>query len=162
MRFKEKRDAAPPQPDMTPMIDMTFQLIAFFMVVINFTKVDQSELIHLPSSELAKPAESPAEHPITIQLTRPGADPRYPGQAMVLCRGEQVPMAGLRRILKAERRGLAEAEKDLTPEDVTVIIRADAYAETGQVQQIIRVAQETDFENFVLRAKSDFPEQRRD
>jgi len=151
MRFKEKHDSGPPQPDMTPMIDMTFQLIAFFMVVINFTKVDQSELVHLPSSELAKPAEAPAEHPITVQLTR---------QGRVLCKGEDVPMAGLRRILKAERRGLAE--RDLTPKDVTVIIRADANARTGLVQQIIRVAQETDFENFDLRAKSDFPEERRD
>ena len=29
--------------DMTPMIDMTFQLIAFFMVLINFDASDQDE-----------------------------------------------------------------------------------------------------------------------
>jgi biopolymer transport protein ExbD len=146
MRFKAKHDAAPPQPDMTPMIDMVFQLIAFFMVVINFTKVDQSELISLPSSELAKPAEEPVKWPITIQLTK---------DAEVLCSGEKVPIAGLRRLLKNERRGLTAEE--LTPQDVTIIIRADENAKTGHVQQIIRVAQETKFENFVLRAKSDFP-----
>jgi len=160
MRFKAKHDSSPAQPDMTPMIDMVFQLIAFFMVVINFTKVDQSELVHLPSSELAKPAQAPAEHPITIQLTRKGGDLTHPGEARVLCKGENVPMEGLRRILKAERRGLAD--RDLTPKDVTVIIRADANAKTGHVQQIIRVAQDTDFENFVLRAKSDFREEGRD
>ena len=38
---------------MTPMIDMTFQLIAFFMVLINFTEADQNQAINLPSSELA-------------------------------------------------------------------------------------------------------------
>ena len=42
--------------DLTPMIDMTFQLIAFFMVLINFTEADQDERIKLPTSVLAKPA----------------------------------------------------------------------------------------------------------
>ena len=36
--------------DLTPMIDMTFQLIAFFMVLINFTEADQDERIKLPDS----------------------------------------------------------------------------------------------------------------
>lgn len=34
--------------DMTPMIDMTFQLIAFFMVLINFAEGDQDQRIKLP------------------------------------------------------------------------------------------------------------------
>jgi len=38
MKFKIKDATAPPEPDMTPMIDMTFQLIAFFMVLINFSQ----------------------------------------------------------------------------------------------------------------------------
>ena len=39
--------------DMTPMIDVTFQLIAFFMFVLNFSEVDQDQRVNLPSSELA-------------------------------------------------------------------------------------------------------------
>ena len=45
---------------MTPMIDMTFQLIAFFMVLVNFADADQNARIRLPSSELAKPADHAA------------------------------------------------------------------------------------------------------
>ena len=52
MRFKKPSEALH-EGDMTPMIDMVFQLIAFFMVVVNFSEVDQNELIRLPSSELA-------------------------------------------------------------------------------------------------------------
>jgi len=52
--------------DMTPMIDMTFQLIAFFMVLVNFADADQNERIRLPSSELAKPPDRPFESPITL------------------------------------------------------------------------------------------------
>ncbi len=36
--------------DLTPMIDMTFQLIAFFMVLINFTQTESHERVVLPSS----------------------------------------------------------------------------------------------------------------
>ena len=44
--------------DMTPMIDMTLQLIAFFMILINFSEGDQNQLIRLPASELAKPPDT--------------------------------------------------------------------------------------------------------
>ena len=40
------------------MIDMTFQLIAFFMLVINFSDVEQDQRVQLPASELAKPPTS--------------------------------------------------------------------------------------------------------
>ena len=58
--------------DLTPMIDMTFQLIAFFMVLINFTQTEQNQRIQLPDSTLAKPPEAPLEHPITLHLTKEG------------------------------------------------------------------------------------------
>ena len=59
MRLKAKGKGGMAKGDMTPMIDMVFQLIAFFMVVVNFSDADQNKLIHLPSSELAKPADEP-------------------------------------------------------------------------------------------------------
>ena len=81
MRYS-KATAGVTKPDMTPMIDIVFQLIAFFMLVINFTKVDQNELIRLPASELAKPPEAPPESPITLQLTSRGS---------VIFGGEETP-----------------------------------------------------------------------
>src|SRR5256885_17070089 len=58
--------------DYTPMIDMTFQLIAFFMILINFSDAEQDQRVQLPSSTLAKPPEGAAETPITIQMLRDG------------------------------------------------------------------------------------------
>jgi len=40
MRFESSHSAAASEGDMTPMIDMTFQLIAFFMVLLNFSEAD--------------------------------------------------------------------------------------------------------------------------
>ncbi|TSA08111.1 MAG: biopolymer transporter ExbD, partial [Planctomycetaceae bacterium] len=72
MARKKSRGPANTDIDMTPMIDMTFQLIAFFMFVINFTEAEQDERIQLPSSQLAKPTEGTIETPITLQLTNSG------------------------------------------------------------------------------------------
>ena len=54
------------------MIDITFQLMSFFMFVLNFSDAEQNELIQLPESELAKPSEAVLEYPITLHLTAQG------------------------------------------------------------------------------------------
>ena len=54
MRIRKKAEGIH-EGDLTPMIDMTFQLIAFFMVLVNFTQTEQNQRIQLPQSELAKP-----------------------------------------------------------------------------------------------------------
>ena len=62
MKIKSKEvDLA--EGDLTPMIDMTFQLIAFFMVLINFSQTETNDRVVLPSSQLVKPPEAPLEFP---------------------------------------------------------------------------------------------------
>src|SRR5881275_1738833 len=58
--------------DYTPMIDMTFQLIAFFMILINFSDAEADQRVQLPSSAIAKPPSSSTEVPITIQMMPAG------------------------------------------------------------------------------------------
>ena len=129
---------------MTPMIDMTFQLIAFFMVVINFAEADENERIRLPASELAKPSETPFEAPITLQLTREGT---------VLLVGEEVPVGAIRPLLRREREILEY--RGSKPSDATIVIRADAEAKTGIAQELIKACQDTGFEKFAVRAKQE-------
>jgi biopolymer transport protein ExbD len=149
MRLFRRRPTDPIDADMTPMIDMTFQLIAFFMVVINFAEADQNQRIHLPSSQLAKPPEVPFENPITLQLTRP--EDGKP--SMVIFSGQEVPVAQVRTLLNREKQFLTLRKQK--PSSATVIIRADADAETGTVQQLIKICQEIGFEKFALRAKQE-------
>jgi biopolymer transport protein ExbD len=128
--------------DMTPMIDMAFQLIAFFMVLMNFSGADQDEQIRLPASQLAKPPDAPLESPITLQLTKQGT---------VLLGGIHTPMAGLKPLLVRESQVIA-ATPGRSVKDATVILRADRDAKTGIVQEVIKICQETGFEKFALRA----------
>ena len=144
MKYKTRQSNISADPDMTPMIDMTFQLIAFFMVLMNFSEAEQDERIKLPASLLAKPPEGPVEFPLTMQLTKEGT---------VLFGATEQRVEDLAGALTRERQVL-ELRGD-TPANATVIIRADADAQTGRVQELIDICQRTGFEKFTLRAKQE-------
>jgi biopolymer transport protein ExbD len=131
--------------DYTPMIDMTFQLIAFFMILINFAEGEQDQRVQLPSSTLAKPPDASADTPITIQMVRDGR---------IIMNSQLLPdVNALRPFLKNEQYVLQT--KNQSEKNATIIIRAHKDAKTGQVQQIIKLCQEIGFEKFTLRAKSE-------
>jgi biopolymer transport protein ExbD len=142
MRYA-KHSIAQAEMDMTPMIDVTFQLIAFFMFVLNFSEVDQDQRINLPLSELARPPEVAYEEPITLQLT---------SNETIIFGGDELTRDGLKSALLREAQ-IIKAHPEKKVEDVTVIIRADRLAETGKVQELIHIAQEAEFDTFALRGK---------
>jgi len=147
MRYANRKGAEFAEGDMTPMIDMTFQLIAFFMVLISFSEADQNQLIKLPSSELAKPPDGPLELPITLQLTEKTED----REEMVIFGPKMTPLESLKNELLVEWNLLKASGRN--PADATIIIRAHLNAQTGKVQRMIQVCQELGFEKFALRAK---------
>ena len=144
MALQRKFDAKAAEGDMTSMIDMVFQLIIFFMVLINFSQDDQNQTIKLPSSELAKPAETPLENPIVLNLAFNGN---------VYLGAETSTIAGLRPLLELEANVLKAQKK--SAKDANVIIRADGNTAGGMVQELIKKCQESGYEKFALRAKEE-------
>ena len=128
---------------MTPMIDMTFQLIAFFMLLINFTDAEQDQRVRLPESVLAMPPDEPYEERLTIQLASK--------DVILFAGGELSSLEQLSRALLVEKQILEARDKKVS--DTTVIIRADREAKTGKVQEIIQACQELEFLKFALRGK---------
>jgi biopolymer transport protein ExbD len=143
MRLRKQSSSSILEGDLTPMIDMTFQLIAFFMVLINFSQTEQDAPIMLPKSVLAKPPDQPMNYPITVHLTERGTV-YYGGQELATLNRLRPYLANERAIL--EGRGQS-------PADATIIIRGDRHAKTGVVQELVQVCQEEKFEDYVLRAK---------
>jgi biopolymer transport protein ExbD len=137
-----KANAVGIEPDMTPMIDIVFQLLAFFMFTINLANTEQDQRVTLPASELAKPPDAPYEHPLTIHLSEAGefifAGTAYP------------TLADLRSALLREKQIIERFAIEKLA-NVTVVIRADEDARTGVVQEIIQLSQELGFERFALR-----------
>lgn len=141
-RRKEVAGDVSAEADMTPMIDMTFQLIAFFMILINFAESDSNQRIELPSSILAKPPEGAVDTPLTLQVTKEGT---------VLYAADEVRISDMSRYLDIEVQLIERNKK--SPAQANVIIRADGLAKTGDVQEVIRLCQQKKFERFMLRAR---------
>jgi biopolymer transport protein ExbD len=62
MKFKPA-DVSPAELDMTPMIDIVFQLITFFMVINKFDQDEADERVGLPRDTLARPLPFSAKTP---------------------------------------------------------------------------------------------------
>ncbi len=124
------------------MIDITFLLIAFFMILINFSEADQNERIKLPVSELAQPPEMPPAEPIVLQILDSGK---------IIYNNVDYDLAGLKGRLDFHKRFLAMMDTPI--KDVTVIVRADSRSQTGGVRDVIELCQDLGLENFNLRAK---------
>ncbi|MDA1039547.1 MAG: biopolymer transporter ExbD [Planctomycetota bacterium] len=142
----ERRNGGPSttEVDMTPMIDIVFQLMTFFIFTLNFSEAEQDDRIQLPLSQLAKPVPGPVEKPITLQVTNTSS---------VIYAGELVPVLQIGGYLEREKASLVTAGRQ--PAEATVIVRADGRAKTGEVQEVVKICQEKGFEKFALRAQYD-------
>ncbi len=137
-----KKDFEILEGDLTPMIDMTFQLIAFFMVLINFTQSESNDKVQLPDSELAKPPETVLENYRIIHLAEDGT--------AVLGTVEE-HYKGLGGTLDRHYNEIRYSGEE--PTDTTIVIRAHKNAKGGIVQELIQLCQEAGFESFALRAE---------
>lgn len=148
---------SPPMPsaemDMTPMMDVTFQLITFFMMVSNFDQTQVDERVRLPTDALAKPPEVRVEHQLVVNIGYKRAkdgtllDP----QPLIFLPGEELRIPEYRPRLQQEAR-IYQA-KAINLSDVTIVVRADSDVPTGQVQEFIKMSQDSKFEKFTLRAQ---------
>jgi len=138
----ERQTVPAAEADLTPMIDMTFQLIAFFMVLINFSQSEQNDKVILPTSELARPADAPIEFPIIVHMTSTGS---------VIIGGDEISLEMLRSRLAPELSLLTLRGK--TAHDANIIIRGHRSVSGGRVQDLISKCQELGFEKFSLRVK---------
>lgn len=136
--------APPLEADLTPMIDMTFQLIAFFMVLINFSQSEQNDKVVLPTSELAKPVDSPIDFPIIIHMTNSGS---------LVIGGDEISMEILRNRMAPELSLLRLEGK--TASDANIIIRGHRSVPGGKVQDLISRCQDLGFEKFLFRVKEE-------
>lgn len=152
MKFRSP-PAASVDVDMTPMIDVTFQLISFFMMVTNFEQTQADERIKLPSDALAKPPEVKLAHELVVNIgfKRSKTGEKLDPQPYIFLIGEELQIAEFRNRLLQEAR-IYQAT-DVNVKDVTVVIRADTDVPTGKVQEFIKMSQEAKFEKFTFKAK---------
>lgn len=137
---------------MTPMIDIVFLLMTFFIMVINFSQAESNEAVHLPDSELAQPPETPPSDPMTIQID--GEENIYLGSAHCWLDGSPGVGGGrpLSEVMREELK-MKRIVSEVEPEDISLIVRADGESSVGFVQRVIQVCQAQGIVSYTLRAK---------
>ncbi len=142
--------------NMTPMIDIVFQLIAFFMVVINFEQSQADERVKLPRDELARPPKTarPDKRVINIGFHR-DKDGKTHGDAFVLLpgTGEEYPWPAKEEQFKKDLGAIQRSlERDKKLKETVIIIRADSEAPGGITTDIVAACQAAGFEKFAFSA----------
>jgi biopolymer transport protein ExbD len=115
---KSGRRKHTPDMNMTPMIDVVFQLLIFFMVGLQVSKLN-SEQLELP--QLAG-AEEQKERDLTINVTQPG----------------QIVISGKQHTRDAAVRLIAdEVVRAEGPANLTVVLRVDRRATCQSVNELV-------------------------
>jgi biopolymer transport protein ExbD len=153
MRIKSASSTIP-EVDMTPMIDVVFQLLAFFMMISNFEQSEADERVSLPKDQLAKPPENKRENSVVLNF---GFERDKEGKILdpnpyLFFGDEKFTVQSVGNRLRQESQFYSTIGTDLA--DVTIEIRADQGVKTGMVQELIQLCQEEGigFQRFALKA----------
>ena len=139
-----KKGPISPQMNMTPMIDVVFQLIIFFMLVNNIISEEAVQMI-VPELENPKTRELGEEDRITVNIAPQSYDPDRPIGDLNIPGEPSLVKVGLEQYSLDDIEGVTETLKAVKAanENVEVLLRADSglfYDEVQPVMQAITSA----------------------
>jgi biopolymer transport protein ExbD len=153
MKFKPA-NVSPPDLDMTPMIDIVFQLITFFMVINKFDQEEADERVTLPKDQLAIPPAVARKNSFMLNcgFLRDQQGNLLSNEPLFFFGADQVPLAQVRPRLQQEAEFYRTIGTDM--KEVVVEIRADKDVKSGMIQELIQMCQENGigFQRFALKA----------
>lgn len=151
---RRKVETGMAEPDMTPMIDIVFQLLTFFMIAINFENTKADERVKLPKDTLAKPPESKPKDELVLNIgfNRNAAGQKINPEAVLFYSGNEIALDRIKPELEQEKKFFEATHGKGALDDVGVIVRADAEVPTGLVQLVVKSCQEVGYSKFSLKA----------
>lgn len=135
------------EPNLTPILDMVFQLVTFFMLVINFKAASLDTSLQLPVIGSALPVESGDTDVLVLNVMRDGKLRMYGDiRDVESCIAQEAKTA--KRIA-----GRVSSQPEVGSElATTVIIRADRTTPYHVIHQVIQACQNHGYRNFQYRA----------
>jgi biopolymer transport protein ExbD len=140
------------EPDLTPLLDIVFQLITFFMLVINFSNDNYDQRVKLPVAGTARPVEEGEkveEDRLVFNVDSEGH---------LLMNGEVLPtgkaIQEIRHQADLVKLNLTAAGQkfDKTSLPTTIVLRADRDTPFSKLYSLITACQANGFHKFALKA----------
>lgn len=141
------QSAASAEPNLTPMLDMVFQLITFFMLVTNFKAASLDLSLQLPVVGSARSVETEGVDLLILNIDQNGKLNIY-----------GIPR-DIASYIKAEAKASFESarrenskfdKKDDLP--TTIVVRADKQTPFSLLNVVIKTCQDNGFRKFALKA----------
>lgn len=140
MKFRKRHvQRRSPNPDLTPLIDVVFQLLLFFMLSSTFV-VQSSISIEMPEAEGATQLE---QKDISITLAYGSDGPEGKGKIFV----NNDEMATIDDLTK---RLSDEAQKR---PDLLLLVRTDTRTDTGRLVEVLGIANSVGIQKFGIGAQ---------
>jgi len=143
------------EPNLTPLLDVVFQLITFFMLVINFSNDNYDKRVKLPVADSARPVEDASGANVDRLVLN------VDSQGHLLDGNEVQPLHKAIETIKRHagliRLGLKVS--GLKPEPggglpTVIVFRVDRDAECGALNSLIKACQAQGFRKFAFKAMS--------
>jgi biopolymer transport protein ExbD len=142
------------EPNLTPLLDVVFQLITFFMLVINFSSENYDARVRLPVAGSARPVEdgekAAMEDRLVLNVDRQG-HLLMSGQVLTTTKALQEikHQADLVK-LNVKAAGLKPDSSGGLP--TTIVLRADKDTPFSSLYSLITACQANGFRKFALKA----------
>lgn len=141
------------EPDLTPLLDIVFQLITFFMLVINFSNDNYDQRVRLPIAGTARPIEDGekiSEDHLVLNVDKQGhllmngeAMPAHKAAAEIKHQADLV-------VLNLKVAGQKRDTSGMLP--TTIVLRADRDTPFSSLYTLITACQSNGFHKFALKA----------
>ena len=142
------------EPNLTPLLDIVFQLITFFMLVMNFSNENYDQRVRLPVAGSARPMDDDTRIEDRLVLN-------VDSEGHLLMNGEVQPLHTAIQTIKHEadlvKLNLKAANIKLDASGslpTTIVLRADKEATFSSVIGLIKACQSNGFRKFALKAMS--------
>jgi biopolymer transport protein ExbD len=135
------------EPNLTPILDMVFQLITFFVLVLNFKVAAIDQTLRLPVIGSPRPVDSQTTDLLVLNIDKEGTLKVYnrPVQdiSTYIANEAEASLLAARRVDPKFERG--------TPLPTTVVIRADRETPFKLLNRVISSCKDKGFLNFSFK-----------
>ena len=141
------QSAANAEPNLTPMLDMVFQLITFFMLVTNFKAASLDLTLQLPVVGSARSVDTEGVDLLILNIDQKGTLNIYgiPRDIVPYIKSEAKAS-----FESAKRENPKFDKKDDLP--TTIVVRADKQTPFSLLNVVIKTCQDNGFRKFALKA----------
>ena len=146
---RQDNEPEPLEIDMTPMIDVVFLLIVFFMIVVDLTQQDFVQL-ELPKTEMGIPDKKPEKNRLTVNITF-DTDTEV---SEIYVKRDRMDLDELKKWMY--RFAKLKINPKTKFSEIPIIIRCDRRAPFRKVQEVMQICADKDIKIYkVLIAAAD-------